>query len=45
MKKRIFACGMAAWLCVASLAVAPASDAAEAPLTVDITVGAQQPHR
>ena len=43
MKKRIFACGMAAWLCVASLAVAPASDAADAPQTVDITVGAQQP--
>jgi pilus assembly protein CpaC len=43
MKKRIFACGMAAWLCVASLAVAPASDAADAPQAVDITVGAQQP--
>jgi pilus assembly protein CpaC len=42
MKKRIFACGMAAWLCVASLAVSPASDAADAPQAVDITVGSQQ---
>ncbi|SIO57316.1 type II and III secretion system protein family protein [Paraburkholderia phenazinium] len=43
MKKRIFACGLAAWLCMASLAVAPASEAADAPQTVDITVGSQQP--
>ena len=33
---------MAAWLCVASLAVSPASDAADAPQAVDITVGSQQ---
>jgi pilus assembly protein CpaC len=42
MTKRIFACGIAAWLCVASLAIAPVSGAAEGPQTVDIMVGAQQ---
>ena len=42
MKKRIFASGIGAWLCVATLAVAPVSDAADAPQTVDIAVGAQQ---
>jgi pilus assembly protein CpaC len=42
MKKRIFACGIGAWLCLATLAVAPVSDAADAPQAVDITVGSQQ---
>jgi pilus assembly protein CpaC len=42
MKKRIYACGIAVWLCVASLAVAPASHAADGAQIVDITVGSQQ---
>lgn len=46
MKKRNFACGIALWLCVASLVAAPASHAADgvqmAAQTVDITVGSQQ---
>ncbi|RFU47980.1 type II and III secretion system protein family protein [Paraburkholderia sp. DHOC27] len=42
MKKRIIGCGFAAWLCLATLVVAPASDAADAPQAVNITVGSQQ---
>ncbi|HEY1997375.1 type II and III secretion system protein family protein [Paraburkholderia sp.] len=47
MKKQIFACGLTAWLCVASLAVPGTSAAAAAPQpvdtqSVDITVGSQQ---
>jgi pilus assembly protein CpaC len=42
MTKRILACGIAAWLCVAALVVSPASDAADGPQTVEIAVGAQQ---
>ncbi|WP_144154021.1 type II and III secretion system protein family protein [Paraburkholderia sp. BCC1885] len=42
MTKRILACGMAAWLCVASLAIAPVSEAADGSQTVSVTVGSQQ---
>ena len=42
MKKRIFAGGITAWLCAASLAVSPASRAADGAQTVDVTVGSQQ---
>jgi pilus assembly protein CpaC len=42
MKKRIFAGGIAAWLCAASLVISPAGHAENGARTVDITVGSQQ---
>jgi len=42
MKKRIYAWGIAVWLCGASLVVSPASNATDGAQTVDITVGSQQ---